>query len=86
MKISIDTKEDSTEEIKKAIRMLYSLVQERETYTNQGNIFGSPGPMSTPSSSEETGSVFGNLFGDSSSQTTETKEPEKEEIPQIIPY
>jgi hypothetical protein len=86
MKLTIDTREDSPEQIKKAIRMLYSLVQEREVHTNQGNIFENPDSM-TGSSSEETGNVFGNLFGDdSSSSSTETKEPEKEELPEIIPY
>ena len=100
MKISIDTKEDSVEEIKKAIRMLYSLVQEREIHTNQRNIFEQPGSMqeptnilegnepTTPTSSEPSGGVFGNLFGESSQQSTpeETKEPEKEESPEIMPY
>ncbi len=101
MKISIDTKEDSVEEIKKAIRMLYSLVQEREVHTNQRNIFEQPGSMqeptnifgsnepTTPTSSEPTGGVFGNLFGDgqqSSYQPDETAEPEKKETPEIMPY
>jgi hypothetical protein len=98
MKISIDTKEDSTEEIRKAIKMLYSLVQERQVHTNQRNIFDNPGSMqqsdnilgssepTTQSSDEPSGNVFGNLFGDSSSSSTEeTKEPE-EETPEIIPY
>ena len=39
MKIQIDTKEDSHEEIKKVIKMLSSLVGEREIMSNQGNIF-----------------------------------------------
>lgn len=90
MKISIDTKEDSVEEIKKAIRMLYSLVQEREVHTNQRNIFEQPGSMqepTTPTSSEPSGNVFGNLFGGSpSSNTEETAEPEKKETPEIMPY
>ncbi|MBW2983822.1 nucleoporin [Candidatus Woesearchaeota archaeon] len=99
MKISIDTREDSIEEIKKAIRMLYSLVQEREVHTNQRNIFEQSGSMQqpstnvfgnseqTPSSSEPAGNVFGNLFGDSSQQEMpEIKPVEKDEMPEIIPY
>ena len=56
MKISIDTKEDSHEEIKKVIRMLQNLVGEvQETFTNQPE-----------SSSEASVSPFANIFGDSS--------------------
>ncbi len=94
MKISIDTKEDSVEEIKKAIRMLYSLVQEREVHTNQRNIFENPESMTTPTSQptetpQPTGGIFGNLFGDgqqSGYQPEETAEPEKKETPEIMPY
>ena len=39
MKIQIDTKEDSHEEIKKVIKMLSSLVGNHEVMSNQGNIF-----------------------------------------------
>ena len=39
MKIQIDTKEDSHEEIKKVIKMLSSLVGGHEVISNQGNIF-----------------------------------------------
>lgn len=42
MKITIDTKEDSHEEIRKIIKMLSSLVGE-ETFTNQGNVFENQG-------------------------------------------
>ena len=44
MKITIDTKEDSKEEIKNAIKMLSHLVGEKEVYTNQGNIFEENAP------------------------------------------
>lgn len=104
MKITIDTREDSPEEIRKAIRMLSSLVHERDVHSNSGNIFDKPGPMPeqpsrnifespeptvTPatSSSEPSGNVFGNLFGDTSQQETpEIKPIEKDEIPDIMPY
>jgi len=62
MKISIDTKEDSHEEIKKVIRMLQNLVGDsQEVFTNQP----------TSSSSQDTGSVFNNIFGDTSSSSQE---------------
>ena len=63
MKISIDTKEDSHEEIKKVISMLQNLVGDsQEIFTNQ--------PISE-SSKESTGSPFGNIFGDSSAASQE---------------
>ena|SRR3989338_4237715 len=101
MKITIDTKEDSHEEIRKIIRMLSSLVGEKQ-YTNQGNIFDSDEPTITPSknifdseepavSPQPSGSgIFGNMFGDDS-PSEEKAEPykvteKKREIPEIIPY
>lgn len=79
MKIEIDTKQDSPEEIKKVIKMLQHLVGEH-AYTNQPNIFEDPtsfgtnssGTQNEPSSSEPA-SAFANMFGN-----IETKEPAKE--------
>ena len=42
MKITIDTKEDSHEEIRKIIKMLSSLVVE-EAFTGHGNVFENQG-------------------------------------------
>ncbi|MBI3026497.1 hypothetical protein HYY70_00135 [Candidatus Woesearchaeota archaeon] len=55
MKISIDTKEDSHEDIRKVVRMLQNLVGDtHDVFTNQ------------PESSNETSaSPFANIFGDS---------------------
>jgi hypothetical protein len=46
MKISIDTKEDSHDDIKKVIKMLEHLVGQSysPSYSNQGNIFDNPSP------------------------------------------
>ncbi|MAG91332.1 hypothetical protein CMO83_01500 [Candidatus Woesearchaeota archaeon] len=58
MKISIDTKEDSHEELRKVINMLQNLVGEsQETFTNQ--------PES--GTSEPAASPFANIFGDTAS-------------------
>jgi len=95
MKLTIDTKEDSHEEIKKAIKMLATIVGDEPVYTNSipkapvANIFESSSNEVTPSTSEPSGSIFGNMFGDTSSpaETTEPveeKEEEKDEKPQII--
>ncbi|MBS3114735.1 hypothetical protein J4448_06550 [Candidatus Woesearchaeota archaeon] len=63
MKISVDTKEDSHDDIRKVIKMLQHLVGDsQEVFTNQP----------TPESGTETaGSPFANIFGDTSS-TSET--------------
>ena len=58
MKITIDTKEDSHEEIRRAIKMLSSLVGDKEIMSNQ-DIFEDSSP-------EVGGNVFGNMFSDAS--------------------
>ena len=55
MKISVDTKEDSHDDIKKVIRMLQHLVGDnQEVFTNEPSIAQGASPMA-------------NIFGDSSS-------------------
>ena len=71
VKITVDTKEDSHEEIKKIITMLNALV-EGNSYSNQGNIFDDT-PSETPPPSS--GGIFGNVFDNA---TPVTKEPEEE--------
>jgi hypothetical protein len=84
MKISIDTKEDSHEEIKKVIKMLNHLVGE-SSYSNQNifedepkskNIFDDPSPSlsSTEPIQEETAAptnAFSAMFGDNPTLNTE---------------
>ena len=72
MKISIDTKEDSHDDLKKVIRMLQNLVGEsNEIFTNQ--------PDNSESGSTNTPNVFSNIFGDSSpSQDIATPETAQE--------
>jgi hypothetical protein len=70
MKISIDTKEDSHEEIKKVIKMLQNLVGEsQEVFTNE------------PKVTSQEASPMANIFGDVLSQTQETR-PEITQSPQ----
>jgi len=82
MKITIDTKEDSPEEIKNIIKMLSSLVG-GNIVTNQPNIFEDSSPAVTPSTE---GNIFGNIFEGPKAETAEelkteeTKTEEKEEI------
>ena len=57
MKISIDTKEDSHDEIKKVISMLQNLVGSWEIFTNDSSV----------SSTSDIASPMANIFGDPSS-------------------
>jgi len=95
MKLTIDTKEDTHEEIRKAIRMLSTIVGDEHVYTNSppkasvANIFESSSNTVEPAKSEPVqGNIFGNMFGDTSSspstETSEEKKDEDEEKPEII--
>ena len=100
MKITIDTKEDSSQDIRKVIALLSKMIE--DSSENHSNIFedDSPGLGSsepeTPSSN-----AFSNMFGSSDSDNTpvlptssasedgdeeETEEETEEEAPQIMEY
>jgi len=93
MKISIDTATDSKEEIRKAIKLLQSIVEHE---THQRDIFSSPGAEvygGTPSPAEPTNnpiSAFGALFGDNAPVVQPSSSLElpkkKEQDPQIEYY
>jgi len=95
MKIEIDTKHDSPEEIRKVIKMLQHLVG-TDSYTNTPNIFEDPTSFGTSSSEGSTPTeptnAFVNMFGSASESKEPKEEPmdepkeEKEEIPEVIPY
>ncbi len=72
MKITIDTKEDSHEEIRKIIRMLSSLIREKEVFTNQPEI-----------NEEKTGSAFTSMFGEQPSEAKETETKEEPEVKEV---
>ncbi|MEM4264122.1 MAG: hypothetical protein QW666_04500 [Candidatus Woesearchaeota archaeon] len=77
MKITIDTGQDSHTDIKKAIRLLQSIVGDAEVYTNASrNIFDSPSPEVSQQSSEPA-NAFANMF-DSAPGVSEKKEENKE--------
>jgi len=81
MKITIDTKEDSPEEIKKAIRLLSALVQGKEKHSS---IFEDESPLTT---SEPAGNAFATMFGSDTPQPElQENGKEKEEIPKVIEY
>ncbi len=101
MKIEIDTKHDSPEEIQKVIKMLQHLVGEK-SYSNSKNIFEDPNSFgasaesepaqSTDASQTEPANAFVNMFGTPSEgpkdEPMDQEEPkeEKEEIPEVVPY
>jgi len=84
MKITIDTKEDSHEDLKKVIRMLQHLVGD-DAYTNSPNIF-----EETSSTPTEATNAFVNMFGESQSSSAAEEKPKikksYDDVPQIIPY
>ena len=66
MKLSIDTREDSHDDIKKVIRMLQHIVGEnQEVFINQPI-------MQASLNSEPAASPFSNIFGDSSAAATDS--------------
>ena len=80
MKITIDTKEDSHEEIEHALSLLKSLVG-KKVYTNSPNIFDSGSnvvgsevvddvPATEQAAEPASGNIFGNMFGDSSAASS----------------
>lgn len=86
MKITIDTKEDTHEDIKKVIRLLTHIIGEHPT-TNQPNVF----EESTPTTNQPetpSGNIFGNMFENPQTEpkTEETTEQKEKETPEIIPY
>ena len=94
MKLTIDTKEDSHEEIKKAIKMLATIVGEEHVYTNSApkehhaNIFeSSSSSLAAPSEpaaqqAQPAQNAFAAMFGavqDSQPSSTSTAEEKKPE-------
>jgi hypothetical protein len=87
MKIEIDTKHDSPEEIQKVIKMLQHLVGEK-SYTNTKNIFEDPSSFGTSPSIEEPTTpteqptnAFVNMFGDTPKDPKEEPMDEPKEEP-----
>jgi hypothetical protein len=88
MKIQIDTKTDSPDEIRKVIRLLMGLVGSKEVYTNepaqekppsQPNIFDSPSPA-VPN-------LMSMFDSAPSTPTTQASEDEKkDDLPEIEFY
>ncbi|MBD3303609.1 hypothetical protein GF343_00535 [Candidatus Woesearchaeota archaeon] len=97
MKITIDTSQDSHNDIRKAIKMLQSIVGEGLVYSNSPsrNIFDDPSPgldssgAPEPAAEQDTGNAFASIFDNSSgaSGSEEKKQEEKDEdMPQLEFY
>ena len=92
VKITVDTKEDSHEEIKKVIKMLSAFVGE-SPLTNQPNIFEESSPA-IPETNEPA-NAFANMFGGESQQPpqepqsqeeTQDSDDDSDDSPEIIEY
>ncbi len=91
MKISIDTATDSKEDIRKAIRLLQSIVEHdaqgsRDIFNSPStDLFGSPVQPTEPNANPA--SAFGNLFSDDApiQQPTQNAE-DKKDLPRIELY
>ena len=75
MKITIDTKEDSHTEIRKIIKMLSSLVGEKEVMSNQSDMFSND-----DSDKEESTGMFNMFSQDKSETATESETTDSDEI------
>ena len=89
MKITIDTKEDSHEEIKKVIRMLSHMTEEnsarnfeapavRDVFADSRDDITISEESSPTAPAQDSGGVFGNMF-DNPVQSTEEKADEGDE-------
>lgn len=95
MRITIDTKEDSVEDIKRLIDMLNNFVTKSSSGTSEGffNMFGETS-SSTPTSSESpTSNDLLNMFNSNDSTNTDelkalnsNQSKKKEDRIDIIPY
>ncbi len=89
MQITIDTNKDSHEDIKKAIRLLASMVGHENVTSNEQprNIFDNPQPATEPSSSEN---IFGGLFDSTQNvqnqQSNNTYKEKEEDKDGLIEY
>ncbi len=85
MRITIDTKTDSRDEIRKVIKMLMGLVGGHDVYTNE---IPEEKPASQPNIFESPSPAVPNLMSMFDSAPASTPEPEKKEddIPQVEFY
>ena len=89
MKITIDTKEDSHDEIRKVVKMLQAWADSHTENRSYTNIFesGSSGPDSSPSQansgsqdSDSSSEGLFNIFGDSSSGSSDNNDSVVEDV------
>ena len=88
MKLTIDTKADTKDEIRKAIKLLIGLVGAHEVYTNEPTIEVEQKPEKQPDLFESPTPSVENLMSmfDTPEQPQETPEEKQEDIPQLEFY
>jgi hypothetical protein len=85
MKITIDTKIDSPDDIRKVVALLSNLVGAR--HTNKGNIFSDYREEEATASPVATTNAFANMFNEQPvTNSVQEKEEVVEDIPKIIEY
>ena len=80
MQITIDTKHDSPQEIRKAIKMLSSLVGNNEFYSNEPETYSE---QKTPSAFDQPSNDMSGMMGIFDSPAQETKEEEPEAVQEM---
>ena len=78
MKITIDTKEDSPEDIRKVISLLSNLIENSNSIQQDDNI-------AQQEEQKNSNDAFANLFNDPVPQKEEKEEQDNEQI-EIVPY
>ena len=85
MKITIDTKEDSEQEIRKAIRLLISLVGSKDVYTNDPD-FSEPEKTKNIFENDEPAPNLMGIFDSAPEESKEDSEEPSDESPQVEFY
>ena len=91
MKISIDTKEDSADDLKKVVKMLEALLEGH--VAAPFNMFGdlSPSSGSSNGSAQSPGADLFSIFDDKDAQNSQSSviksdDKKDDDVPEIIPY
>ncbi len=86
MQITIDTKTDSKDEIRKAIKLLMGLVSGHEVYTNETPVEKPAAQPNIFESSEPAVPNLMSMFDSAPTTNTETEKKEEDKAPEIEFY
>ncbi|RME53676.1 hypothetical protein D6783_01300 [Candidatus Woesearchaeota archaeon] len=88
MQITIDTKKDSPDEIRKAIAFLEHVIanQSGRATSQTSNIFTNDAAPSLTTTASQDGAQQGSIFGIFDNEESSSQENDKDDTPQVIPY